>query len=93
VLRRDGAFADVILVRRSTKGDWDVVDCPGLASAIGRVAEIRLPFACVGVRSQDPVAFFVTLSEGTVEVEQQPRHEPIQFEVPDTEFAARNWTA
>jgi alpha-amylase/alpha-mannosidase (GH57 family) len=93
VLRRDGKFADVVLVRRSPKGDWDVTDCPGLASAIGRVAEIQLPFACLGVRPQDPVAFFVTLSEGTVEVEQQPRHEPIQFEVPDTTFAVRNWTA
>jgi len=93
VLRRDGKFADVLLVRRSAKGDWDATDCPGLASAIGRVAEIGVPFACLGVSSQDSVAFFVTLSEGTVEVEQQPRHEPIQFEAPDARFGTRNWTA
>jgi len=93
VLRRDGKFADVLLVRRSAKGDWDATDCPGLASAIGRVAEIGIPFACLGMRPQDSVAFFVTLSEGTVEVEQQPRHEPIQFEVPDARFGTRNWTA
>ena len=93
VLRRDGKFADVLLVRRSAKGDWDATDCPGLASAIGRVAEIGIPFACLAVSPQDSVAFFVTLSEGTVEVEQQPRHEPIQFEVPDARFGTRNWTA
>jgi alpha-amylase/alpha-mannosidase (GH57 family) len=93
VVRRDGRLADVLLVRRSAKGDWDVTDCPGLASAIGRVTEIRVPFACLGVGPRDPVAFFVTLSEGTVEVEQQPRHEPIQFDVPDATFLARNWTA
>jgi alpha-amylase/alpha-mannosidase (GH57 family) len=93
VLRRDGKFADVLLVRRSAKGDWDVIDCPGLSSAIGRVAEIRIPFTCLGARPQEAVAFFVTLSEGTVEVEQQPRHEPIQFEVPDVRFGIRNWTA
>jgi alpha-amylase/alpha-mannosidase (GH57 family) len=93
VVRRDGRYADVLLVRRSAKGDWDVTDCPGVASAIGRVVEIRIPFACLGVRPQDPVAFFVTLSEGTVEVEQHPRHEPIQFEVPDATFQTRNWTA
>jgi hypothetical protein len=93
VVRRDGKFADVLLVKRSAKGDWDVSDCPGLASAIGRVVEIRVPFACLGVRPQDSVAFFVTLSEGTVEVEQQPRHAPIQLEVPDAAFGARNWTA
>jgi hypothetical protein len=83
----------VLLVRRSAKGDWDATDCPGLASAIGRVAEIGVPFACLGVSPQDSVAFFVTLSEGTVEVEQQPRHEPIQFEAPDAGFGTRNWTA
>jgi alpha-amylase/alpha-mannosidase (GH57 family) len=93
VVRRDGKVADVLLVKRSPKGDWDVTGCPGLTSAIGRIAEIRVPFACLGVRPQDPVAFFVTLSEGTVEVEQQPRHEPIQFEVPDATFGTRNWTA
>src|SRR5215204_209689 len=93
VLRRDGKFADVLLVRRSAKGDWDVADCPGLISAIGTVAEIRIPFTCLGVSRHDSVAFFVTLSEGAIEVEQQPRHEPIQFEVPDASFATRNWTA
>ena len=80
-------------MRRSAKGDWDIIDCPGLSSAIGRVAEIRIPFTCLGVGGRDSVAFFVTLSEGTVEIEQQPRHEPIQFEVPDASFATRNWTA
>ena len=93
VIRRDGKFADVLLLRRSAKGDWDVLECGGLASAIGRVAELRVPFTCLGVRPQEPVAFFVTLSEGTIEVEQQPRHEPIQIDVPDASFDARHWTA
>jgi alpha-amylase/alpha-mannosidase (GH57 family) len=93
VVRRDGKFADVLLLKRSPKGDWDVLDSSGISSAIGRVAELRVPFACLGVQAHVPVAFFVTLSEGTVEVEQQPRHEPIQLEVPDGSFGARNWTA
>jgi alpha-amylase/alpha-mannosidase (GH57 family) len=93
VLRRDGKFADVILVKRSTKGDWDVATCDGLGSAIGRVAELRVPFRCLGVQSAESVAFFVTLSEATVEVEQQPRHAPIEFEVPDARFSVKNWTA
>jgi hypothetical protein len=93
VLRRDGKLTDVLLVKRSAKGDWDVVDCPGLESAIGRIAELRVPLGCLGIRPSDSVAFFVTLSEGTVEVEQQPRHQPIEAEAPDGRFAARNWTA
>ena len=92
--RRDGKFADVLLVKRSAKGDWDVIDCPGLASAIGRRRRDPGPVRVPGrERRRSRVAFFVTLSEGTVEVEQQPRHEPIQFEVPDASFGARNWTA
>jgi alpha-amylase/alpha-mannosidase (GH57 family) len=93
VLRRDGKHADVLLVKRSAKGDWDIRDCPGLVAAIGGIAEIRLPFTCLGVRPLDAVAFFVTLSEGTAEIEQQPRHEPIQIDVPNETFEARNWTA
>ncbi len=62
VMRRDGKSPDVLLVRRSVKGDWEIADCSGLASAIGRVAEIQVPFVCLGTRPQDSVAFFVTLS-------------------------------
>jgi alpha-amylase/alpha-mannosidase (GH57 family) len=93
VLRRDGSHADVLQVRRSAKGDCDLVTCDGLASAVGRITELRVPFACLGVRQGDPVAFFVTLSEGTAGVVPEPRHEPIQLEVPDRAFGARNWTA
>jgi alpha-amylase/alpha-mannosidase (GH57 family) len=93
VVRRDGRAADVLLVKRSAKGDWDASTCVGLASAIGHVAEISVPFQCLRVRPQEPVAFFVTLSEGTVEVEQQPQHQPIELEVPDERFGALNWRA
>jgi alpha-amylase/alpha-mannosidase (GH57 family) len=93
ILRRDGNVADVLLVKRSAKGDWDVTSCPGLTAVIGRVAEVCIPFGCLSVGPQDSAAFFVTLSAGTVEIEQQPRHEPIQFEVPDATFGMRNWTA
>jgi len=93
VLRRDGRMADVLMVKRSSKGDWDVVNCPGLTSAIGRVAELSVPFRCLNAKAQDPIAFFVTLSEGTTEREQHPRHQPIEVEVPDDRFSVRNWRA
>ena len=93
VLRRDGRLADVLMVKRTAKGDWDVVTCGDLASAIGRVAEVAIPFRCLNAKAHDQVAFFVTLSEGTVEREQHPRHQPIELEVPDDQFAVRNWRA
>lgn len=93
VLRRDGRQADVLMVKRTAKGDWDVVACEDLASAIGSVAEVAIPFRCLNVKAPDQLAFFVTLSEGTVEREQHPRHQPIELEVPDERFGIRNWRA
>ena len=93
VLRRDGRLADVLMVQRTPKGDWDVVACAELTSAIGRVAEVAIPFRCLNAQAHDPLAFFVTLSEGTVEREQHPRHQPIELEVPDERFGVRNWRA
>ncbi|HEY7191132.1 MAG TPA: glycoside hydrolase family 57 protein [Vicinamibacterales bacterium] len=93
LLRRDGRIADVLMVKRTSKGDWDVVACADLTSAIGRVAEVAIPFRCLDVHAHDQLAFFVTLSEGTVEREQHPRHQPIELEVPDERFGIRNWRA
>jgi alpha-amylase/alpha-mannosidase (GH57 family) len=93
LLRRDGRIADVLMVRRTPKGDWDVVTCADLTSAIGRVAEVAIPLKCLNAQAHDQLAFFVTLSEGTVEREQHPRHQPIELEVPDERFGVRNWRA
>jgi alpha-amylase/alpha-mannosidase (GH57 family) len=75
------------------RDEWREADHPGLAAAAGRVLELRVPFAALGLRTPDPVAFFIVLSRGAAEVEHFPRHLPIEFEVPDRKFAARNWTA
>jgi len=92
VLRRDGRLTDVLMVKRSAKGDWDVVTCAGLASAIGAIAEVCIPFRCLNAKAQDRLAFFVTLAEGTTERQQHPQHQPIEIDVPDERFAIRNWT-
>jgi alpha-amylase/alpha-mannosidase (GH57 family) len=82
-------------VRLSTRpqDEWRDVDAPGLSVAAGRVLEVRIPFGSLGVRTPDPVAFFIVLSRDAVELEHFPRHLPIEFEVPDRKFASRNWTA
>jgi hypothetical protein len=73
--------------------EWRNAELPGLAAAAGRMLEVRVPFEGLGVRASDPVAFFVILSAEATELEHHPRHQPIEFEVPDRRFAARNWTA
>jgi hypothetical protein len=35
---------------------------------------------------------FVVLMRGSADADRQPRHQAIEFEVPDQRFAARSWT-
>ena len=81
------------LQSRSQAGQWRDVPSVDLLAAAGRVAEFRLPFATLGVKTADAVAFFVVLTRDIGEIEHQPRHLPIEFAVPDRNFTARNWTA
>jgi hypothetical protein len=64
-----------------------------LKAAARQVAEIQLPFSAMNVSTHAPVAFIVTLHRGATEIEHHPRHRPIEFEVPDKDFASLNWTA
>jgi alpha-amylase/alpha-mannosidase (GH57 family) len=68
-------------------------DCSELQGGANGILELRIPFRCLGVATHEPVAFFVTLNREGSEVEHHPRHRPIELEVPDQEFTARNWTA
>ena len=88
----DGRVAGAFLVRGET-GSWKPADCPGLQLAAGSILEVGLPFAALGLRAHDPVAFFVGLNRGAVELEHHPKHRPIEVDVPTSEFGAANWTA
>ncbi len=88
---RSGSTASLQI--RSADGQWRPAEGTGLDAVVGRVAEFQIPFAALGVKTLDPVAFFVVLTKDTAELEHHPRHLPIEFEVPDRRFAARNWTA
>jgi hypothetical protein len=92
-VRMDGNTADVRLFTRDASGRSVAREAPAAQVAIRQVVELRLPFRDLGVRTHTPVAFIVALNRGEVELEHHPRHRPIEFEVPDREFAAVNWTA
>jgi hypothetical protein len=85
--------ASVRLLERAAAGHWDRRDCSGVHAAVGSVAELEVPFRCLSVRTHDAVAFLVGLNRNGAEVEQYPRHRPIELNVPDRHFAALNWTA
>jgi alpha-amylase/alpha-mannosidase (GH57 family) len=80
------------LESRLADGAWHTRECPGLTAAAATIVELQVPFDCLGVRTHDTVAFLVSVARQGAEVERHPRHGPIEIEVPDQEFAARNWT-
>jgi len=94
VMRPTDGGADVHLERRSAAGDgWEPAACGGLAAAIDRVLEVRIPFACLGAAPHDRIAFLVSVTRHGAELELHPRHGPIEIERPDARFPSRSWTA
>jgi alpha-amylase/alpha-mannosidase (GH57 family) len=88
-----GGLLKARVVERTPRGDWTPRAVDGVLVAADQVAELRIPFARLGVRTHDAVAFVVAMSREGVEVEHHPRHRAIELTVPDASFPALNWTA
>jgi hypothetical protein len=93
VVRATSGGVETQLLARNSQGESQTLTPPDLKAAVGQVAEIQVPFRAMGVSRPAPVAFIVTLHRGATEIEHHPRHRPIEFEVPDKDFASLNWTA
>lgn len=93
VVEGGSGAAEGRLCRRAGADGWETVPCPALLVAVDRVAELRVPFECLGARPHDAVAFLVALNQGGSEIEHYPAHRAIDLTVPDEDFAALNWTA
>jgi hypothetical protein len=89
----EGTGVVVRLVARTAEGLWEPADAAGLSGAVHEIAELKIPFARLMLGPGAPVAFMVALNRGASELEHHPRHRPIEFTVPASEFAAVNWTA
>jgi hypothetical protein len=62
--------------------------------AAGTILELAIPLADLGVTAGDAVVFFVAVYDGAGnELERHPPNRPIDVEVPDAAFGARQWTA
>jgi hypothetical protein len=80
--------------RRPEAPHWVERGAAGARAAIESIAELSLPFADLGVRAGQPLAFFISACDPNgVEVERHPEHRPIELLVPDEQFEARNWSA
>ena len=82
-----------VIYRKSHADEWSRIEDPRLRGAAGRVAEFEIPFALLGASTGDRVAMFVILTHGETETDRQPRHQAIEFKVPDHRFGSRTWTA
>jgi hypothetical protein len=93
ILGGDHAGVLGTLYRKSDTGDWRALPESRVHAAARRVAEVRIPFEVLGVRTGSDVALFVLLTREGAEIERHPRHQAIEFQVPDERFPARAWTA
>lgn len=93
VVATGGGGATARLVQRGAVEQWTALDCAQLRVAVGLIVELEIPFRCLDLRVHDPVAFLVGINRDGSEVEHCPRHQAIEFTVPDRDFGAINWTA
>jgi alpha-amylase/alpha-mannosidase (GH57 family) len=92
-LERGAGGYQPVVHRKSVGDSWITVQGHRVRAAVGRVAEFEVPFAELRAAMGDRVAMFVLMTRGDAEVDRQPRHQAIEFEVPDRRFARRTWTA
>jgi len=89
----DGDACVVRVLSGADGGSMMPGDCRGAQAAVRKLAEVKVPFACLGVKPGALMSFLVALNRGASEVEHYPRFRPIELTVPDAQFAASHWTA
>ena len=93
IVSADGEGVRATLVDRQRGGGDTARTCPDIKAAAGRLLELKVPFQCLGIQKDGTVAFIIAINRQGAEVEHHPRHRPIELQVPDERFPARNWTA
>ena len=90
VRQTDGRIAGALWVRNNAQ--WIEREPGGAVAAAGTLLEVAVPLVALGLRGGDRVAFFVAVFDGSrTELERHPVDRPIETEVPDDRFAARQW--
>jgi alpha-amylase/alpha-mannosidase (GH57 family) len=82
--------------RRPESPDWIARGSGSASVAAGSILELAIPLGDLwpAVSAvEGSIAFFVAVYQGDAEVERHPANRPIEMEVPDERFEARNWTA
>ena len=93
VRQTGGRPTGVFAAEASPGAGWLEAGPRGASFAVGRILELALPLAGLGVAGGNAIAFFVALARGGAESERHPADTPIRATAPDGAFAARQWSA
>jgi hypothetical protein len=94
VRAREGQVTGVYWDRRTEPPQWVERGPGGAVVAAGTVLEIAVPLEDLHLpAARATVSFFVAVYDARqTELERHPAHRPIEADVPDGRFEARNWT-
>jgi alpha-amylase/alpha-mannosidase (GH57 family) len=94
VRQQSGRLTGLFWERAVDAPRWAVRGPGQAALAAGTILELAIPLMDLGVNPGDAVVFFVAVYDGAGnELERHPANRPIDVEVPDGAFEARQWTA
>jgi alpha-amylase/alpha-mannosidase (GH57 family) len=99
VRQRFGRLTGVLWDWRAAGPHWKERGPGGAVVAAGTILEVAVPIADLWPATDRsgpsaPVAFFIAVYDrDDAEIERHPPHRPIEAELPDARFEARNWTA
>jgi hypothetical protein len=71
--------------------EGEPVSAPGLAAGVDQIVEAAVPFAALGLKADQQVAFFVELRQDGQSRDRAPREETIQLAVPAENFELVMW--
>jgi alpha-amylase/alpha-mannosidase (GH57 family) len=67
------------------------LETTGVAAAVGQLAEVAIPFECLGLKPHQAFQFFVELREGSQSRDRAPREGAICLNCPSPEFEQIMW--
>jgi alpha-amylase/alpha-mannosidase (GH57 family) len=93
VVAREGKRSTATLYKHRGENNWEAVANAKTAVAAADILEASVAFADLGLKAKDPFAFFVSLQNGSTELERHPAHRPVESVVPEPNFEKLNWKA
>jgi alpha-amylase/alpha-mannosidase (GH57 family) len=93
VLLTAGRETSAVLYQRSGGGPWVPMKAAGPQIAADEILEASVSFADLGLRGGNQFAFFVSIQNGSVEIERHPARRPVESSVPEESFEKLNWKA